>query len=308
MAKGKAKGFLFMLDKSLGEEAYTIEITPSKAMVKASAFPGFFYAIQTLYQLLPVQIYGKHPVPEASWRIPAVTIRDEPRFRYRGFMVDSGRHFFSVDEIKKVIDMMAIYKMNRLHWHLTEDQGWRFESKKYPRLTEIGAFRNGTMIGKDHTTNDGIRYGGYYTQDEMRELVAYAQKKNITIIPEIDLPGHMQSALAAYPNLGCTGGPYEVATTWGIKKEVLCAGKEEVYTFLEDILTELIARASVGKSARTASSVLPSWGSRATTSTAPKTICRIMSPPVSRPSSTARAARSSAGTKSWKETWPKGLR
>ena len=192
VAKGKAKGFLFMLDKSLGEEAYTIEITPSKAMVKASAFPGFFYAIQTLYQLLPVQIYGKHPVSEVSWRIPAVIIRDEPRFRHRGFMVDSGRHFFSVDEIKKVIDMMAIYKMNRLHWHLTEDQGWRFESKKYPRLTEIGAFRNGTMIGKDNTTNDGIRYGGYYTQDELRDVVAYAEKKNITIIPEIDLPGHMR--------------------------------------------------------------------------------------------------------------------
>lgn len=239
VAKGKAKGFLFMLDKSLGEEAYTIEITPSKAMVKASAFPGFFYAIQTLYQLLPVQIYGKHPVSEVSWRIPAVIIRDEPRFRHRGFMVDSGRHFFSVDEIKKVIDMMAIYKMNRLHWHLTEDQGWRFESKKYPRLTEIGAFRNGTMIGKDNTTNDGIRYGGYYTQDELRDVVAYAEKKNITIIPEIDLPGHMQAALAAYPNLGCTGGPYEVSTTWGIKKEVLCAGKEATFTFLEDILTEL---------------------------------------------------------------------
>ena len=238
--QGKAKGFLFLLDKSLGEEAYTLTVTPASATVKASGFAGFLYAIQTLNQLLPVQIYGKKPAPEVIWRIPAVTIQDQPRFRHRGFMVDSGRHFFSVDEIKKVIDMMALYKMNRLHWHLTEDQGWRFESRKYPLLTEIGAFRNGTMIGKDGASNDGIRYGGYYTQEELRSVVAYAEKKNIVIIPEIDLPGHMQSALAAYPQFGCTGGPYEVATTWGIKKEVLCPGKEEVFTFLEDILTELI--------------------------------------------------------------------
>ena len=150
------------------------------------------------------------------------------------------RSSFLLRQVKKYLDIMALYKMNRLHWHLTDDQGWRVEIKKYPRLTEVGAFRNGTMIGKDFSSNDGIRYGGYYTQDQLKEVVAYAEDLGITIIPEIDLPGHMLAALAAYPELGCTGGPYEVWTRWGISDQVLCPGKEVTFTFLQDVFTELM--------------------------------------------------------------------
>ena len=154
--------------------------------------------------------------------------------------LDCSRHFFSVQEVKKYLDVMALHKMNRFHWHLTDDQGWRVEIKKYPKLTEIGAFRNGTVIKKDWNSNDGIRYGGYYTQEQMKDIVAYADKLGITVIPEIDLPGHMMGALAAYPELGCTGGPYEVWTRWGVSGQVLCPGKEAMFTFLEDVFTELM--------------------------------------------------------------------
>ena len=232
-------GMTFKNNPNLAEEEYTIDITPKAVMVEASALNGFVYACETIKQMLPAAIYGDKPV-KADWVLPCVSIQDRPRFAYRGMHLDPCRHFWTIEETKRYLDVMAAYKLNRFHWHLTEDQGWRMEVKKYPRLTEIGAWRNGTMVGKDWSTNDGIRHGGFYTQEEMREVVAYAAERGITVIPEIDLPGHMVAALAAYPELGCTGGPYEVWTVWGVAKDILCAGNEKIYTFLEDILTEMM--------------------------------------------------------------------
>jgi hexosaminidase len=234
------KGFIFLKNASYGPEEYSIDITKKKCIVQANGYNGFLYAVMTLKQLMPVAIFSDDLDPNQAFLMPCVSIKDSPRFAYRGFMLDCARHFFSVEEVKKCLDVMALYKINRLHWHLTDDQGWRVEIKKYPRLTEVGAYRNGTMIGKDWKSNDGKRYGGYYTQAQLRDVVAYAQKLGITIIPEIDLPGHMVAALAAYPNLGCTGGPYEVSTKWGIMDQVLCPGKEDMFTFLEGVFTELM--------------------------------------------------------------------
>ena len=237
---GNIKGFAFFTDPSLDSGAYTIDISSKAVIVTAADRYGFLYAIQTLKQMMPCEIYGKKPASDkVSWKIPAVKIQDAPRFGYRGAHLDCGRHFFSVAEVKKYLDVMAMYKLNRLHWHLTEDQGWRIEIKRYPELTEIGAFRNGTMIGKDWESNDGVRYGGYYTQDQIRDIVAYADELGITVIPEVDLPGHMVAALATYPELGCGTGPYEVRTKWGIADQVLNVGKEETMVFLENVLAEV---------------------------------------------------------------------
>ena len=229
----------FIPNPNLGAEEYALNVNDKGVTVEASAFGGFFYAIQTLKQMLPAEIYGNKKV-HADWVLPCVNILDAPRFDYRGIHLDPCRHFWTIEETKRYIDIAATYKLNRLHWHLTEDQGWRMEIKKYPKLTEVGAWRNGTCIGKDFDSNDGIRYGGFYTQEQMREIVAYAAERNITVIPEVDLPGHMVAALAAYPELGCTGGPYEVWTRWGVSEDVLCVGKEETFTFLEDVLTEVM--------------------------------------------------------------------
>ncbi len=237
----KAKGFVFLKDSALADEEYSIDIAKPSCIVRASSYNGFLYAVQTLKQLTSVSIFANEPDPSQKFLFPCVKIQDKPRFGYRGMHLDCARHFFSVEEVKKYIDIMATYKLNRLHWHLTDDQGWRVEIKKYPRLTQIGAFRNGTVIKKDWGSNDGVRYGGYYTQEQLKDVVAYAAAKGITIIPEIDLPGHMMGALAAYPELGCTGGPYEVWTTWGVSAQVLCPGKEAMFTFLEDVFTELMA-------------------------------------------------------------------
>nr|MCR5132748.1 beta-N-acetylhexosaminidase [Bacteroidales bacterium] len=239
-ASGKIKGFLFLKDDSLGPEEYSIEITKKSCLVKASSHAGFLNSIATLKQLTATSIFGTKVDPNEKFLFPCLKIQDKPRFAYRGMHLDCSRHFFSVQEVKKYLDVMALHKMNRFHWHLTDDQGWRVEIKKYPRLTEIGAFRNGTVVKKDWNSNDGIRYGGYYTQEQMKDIVAYADKLGITVIPEIDLPGHMMGALAAYPELGCTGGPYEVWTRWGISDQVLCPGKEAMFTFLEDVFTELM--------------------------------------------------------------------
>ena len=236
----KTKGFLFLKDASMGPEEYSIDITKKGCVVKASAYNGFLYAIQTLKQLTDASIFGDRIDPSQKFFFPCVSIKDKPRFAYRGMHLDCARHFFSVEEVKKYLDIMAAYKLNRMHWHLTEDQGWRIEIKKYPKLTQVGAFRNGTMVGKDFKSNDGIRYGGSYTQEQVKDIVAYAQKLGITIIPEIDLPGHMLGALAAYPELGCTGGPYEVWTRWGISDQVMCPGKEDMFIFLENVFTELM--------------------------------------------------------------------
>ncbi len=232
-------GFRIILNPNLAAEQYSIDIRPDGVNVEASALNGFVYACETLKQMLPPAIYGSQKA-KADWVLPCASILDQPRFGYRGMHLDPCRHFWSIEETKKYLDVMTAYKLNRFHWHLTEDQGWRMEVKKYPKLTEIGAWRNGTCIGKDWSSNDGIRHGGFYTQDEMREIVAYAAERGITVIPEIDLPGHMIAALASYPELGCTGGPYEVWTRWGVASDILCAGNEQVYTFLEDVLTELM--------------------------------------------------------------------
>lgn len=236
----KVKGFIFLNDASLAEEEYSIAVSKINCIVRASSYNGFLYAVQTLKQLTSVSIFGEDPDPAEKFLFPCVKIQDKPRFGYRGMHLDCSRHFFSVEEVKKYLDIMALYKLNRFHWHLTDDQGWRVEIKKYPKLTEVGAFRNGTVIKKDWDSNDGIRYGGYYTQEQMKDIVAYAGKLGIVVIPEIDLPGHMMGALAGYPELGCTGGPYEVWTRWGISDQVLCPGKDGMFTFLEDVFTELM--------------------------------------------------------------------
>ena len=232
-------GISFVLDPSLAPEEYVLDIQPKAVRVEASALNGFVYACETLKQMLPAAIYGSVKA-KADWVLPCGHIEDRPRFAYRGMHLDACRHFFSIEETKRYLDVMTAYKLNRFHWHLTEDQGWRMEVKAYPRLTEVGAWRNGTVIKKDWGSNDGIRYGGFYTQEEMKEIVAYAAERGITVIPEVDLPGHMVAALAAYPELGCTGGPYEVWTRWGVAPDILCAGNEAVYTFLETVLTELV--------------------------------------------------------------------
>ena len=194
--------------------------------------------------MLPVEIYTGAQASEVQWTLPYMKIQDKPRFGYRGMHLDVARHFFDVNEVKKYLDIMAIHKLNRFHWHLTDDQGWRIEIKKYPELTKVGSIRKETVVG--HWNNkkreyDGTPYGEgmWYTQDQIREVVDYATSKGITVIPEIDLPGHMVAALATYPELGCTGGPYDVRTGWGIAKEVLCVGKESTFEFLENVLDEV---------------------------------------------------------------------
>ena len=221
-------------DKQIKEkEGYRLTVTKNGVEIAASTPTGSFYGIQTLRKSLPV--CDRTPV-----ELPAATISDYPRFAYRGMMLDVGRHFFTVDSVKRFIDMLALHNINTMHWHLTDDQGWRIEIKKYPRLTEIGAFRKETVIGRNTDNYDGTPYGGFYTQDEIRDVIAYAAQRYITIIPEIDLPGHMSAALASYPELGCTGGPYEVGTRWGVKDDVLCAGNDQTLAFVEDVLTEVI--------------------------------------------------------------------
>lgn len=229
----------FLMNPELAPEQYTVQVSKDGVVVEASALNGFVYACETLKQMLPAAIYGGKKA-KAHWVLPYVSIQDQPRFAYRGMHLDVSRHFWSVDEVKRYLDVMTVYKLNRLHWHLTDDQGWRAEIKAYPKLMEVSAWRNGTVIKKDWGSNDGIRYGGFYTQEEMKEVVAYAAARGITVIPEVDLPGHMVAALAAYPELGCTGGPYEVWTRWGVAKDILCAGNDAVFTFLEDVFTELM--------------------------------------------------------------------
>ena len=208
--------------------------------VRASQFPGFLYALQSFEQLLPAAVYGTEPAPDAAWEVPCVKIADAPRFAYRGMHLDVARHFFSVDEVKRYIDVMAIHKLNTLHWHLTDDQGWRIEIKRYPELTAVGSIRKATVVRKEWGTYDGTPYGGFYTQDEIRDVVKYAADRGVTVIPEIDLPGHMLAALTAYPELGCTGGPYEVWGRWGVADDVLCPGREKTFEFLEGVLTEVM--------------------------------------------------------------------
>ncbi|MCU4157825.1 family 20 glycosylhydrolase [Carboxylicivirga sp. A043] len=235
----------FVEDASLEgvEGSYQLVVTKDGILVKSNNPVGLFYGFQTIRQLMPAKVESKELVKNTDWTVPAVEITDAPNFSYRGLHLDVGRHFFPIDFIKKYIDLLALHKMNVFHWHLTEDQGWRLEIKKYPKLAEVAAFRDETLVGHlgvGERQYDGKRYGGYYTQEEAREIVQYAADRFITVIPEIELPGHAQAALAAYPEFGCTGGPYEVAKEWGVFKEVYCAGNEEVFSFLEDVLVEVM--------------------------------------------------------------------
>lgn len=231
--EGKQAIVLTMGNAGAQPEAYNLKVTAKGVSIVGSSEAGVFYGIQTLRKSLPI-------APQAVIALPAVDIADAPRFAYRGAHLDVSRHFFSVEEVKTYIDMMALHNMNRFHWHLTDDQGWRIEIKKYPKLTEVGSKRSETVIGRNTGKYDGKPYGGFYTQEQAKEIVDYAAARYITVIPEIDLPGHMQAALAAYPELGCTGGPYDVWKIWGVSEDVLCAGNDEVLTFLENVFTELI--------------------------------------------------------------------
>ncbi len=240
---GEGKNIILKLDESIKhKEGYSLSVQYDKIIISGKSATGVFYGIQSLRQLLPVAIESTNQLTEIT--IPAVEIKDEPRYVYRGMHLDVGRHFFPAEKVKKYIDLIAMHKMNTFHWHLTEDQGWRIEIKKYPKLTEVGGFREGTAIGLAGTRNapytyDTIRYGGFYTQEEIKEVVVYAKKRHVTIIPEIELPGHSLAALAAYPQFGNTKESYEVAKRWGIFKQVY-APTEETFTFLQDVLLEVM--------------------------------------------------------------------
>jgi len=232
-----AATIVLTIDKSIDNaEGYKLDIDAKSVRIAGATAAGVFYGIQTLRKSLPV-VSGK----AAQVTIPCAHIVDAPRFSYRGTHLDVSRHFVSTDEIRQFIDMLALHNINRFHWHLTDDQGWRIEIKKYPLLTKIGSKRTQTVIGHNTGKYDGKPYGGFYTQKEIRDIVKYAADRYITIVPEIDLPGHMQAALAAYPELGCTGGPYKVWEMWGVSDNVLCAGNDKTMKFVDDVLKEVVA-------------------------------------------------------------------
>ena len=214
-------------------EAYKLIVNDKRVCISGASEAGVFYGIQTLRKSLPV-------AQDINVNLSAVEIYDKPRFAYRGAMLDVARHFYTVDEVKTFIDMLALHNINSFHWHLTDDQGWRIEIKKYPKLMSVASERKETVVGRWYSgIYDGKSYGGYYTQDELRDVIDYAAKRHITIIPEVDLPGHMQAALTAYPELGCTGGPYEVRTIWGVSQDVLCVGNDFTLQFVKDVLSEV---------------------------------------------------------------------
>lgn len=234
-------GTILLLLKSgtaLGPEAYELAIGHDHMTLTAATPAGIFYGIQTIIQLLPTVSSVGSSAPQVA--LPCLSIADEPRFAWRGMHLDVCRHFFGVDFVKTYIDLLARYKMNRFHWHLTDDQGWRIEIKKYPKLTGKGAWRNGSQHGPySQRTYDSTRYGGFYTQEQIRDVVAYAMARHVTVVPEIEMPGHALAALAAYPELSCTGGPFAVQKGWGVFDEVFCP-KDETFTFLQDVLTEVM--------------------------------------------------------------------
>ena len=216
------------------KEGYVLDVQTDNVFLNGQTPNGVFYGIQTLRKVIPAQTTATDIL------LPAGVINDGPRFPYRGLHLDVSRHFFPLEFIKEYIDLLALHNMNTFHWHLTDDQGWRIEIKRYPKLTEIGAMRNRTVIGKNSGKYDNTPYGGFYTQEEAREIVEYARERYIDVIPEVDLPGHMLAALAAYPELGCTGGPYEVCPEWGIFEDVLCIGNDKTFEFLEGVMEEII--------------------------------------------------------------------
>jgi len=233
------------VDSNLGSEGYTLQVSPDAIEIHANTGAGLFYGVQTLFQLLPHDVFSESSVDlPTDICIPCVRIEDRPRYSYRGMHLDVARHFFPVSFIKKYIDYIAMHKMNVLHWHLTEDQGWRIEIPGLEKLTSVGSWRKQTLQGhysdQPHTY-DNTPYGGYYTTEEVKEVLAYAAERYVTVIPEIEMPGHSRAALAAYPELSCAGGPFEVMTKWGVSKDIYCAGKEETFAFLEKVLTHVMA-------------------------------------------------------------------
>ena len=234
VAGTEGKGIILQVTPNEAQpEGYQLKVSADKVVINGGSEAGVFYGIQTLRKSIPA---GQG----ISVALPAVEINDAPRFSYRGAMLDVSRHFFSVNEIKRFVDMLALHNINRFHWHLTDDQGWRIEIKCRPLLTEKGSKRTETVIGRNSGKYDGTPHEGFYTQEEIKEIIAYAADQHITIIPEIDMPGHMQGALHAYPELGCTGGPYEVWTQWGVSDDVLCAGNDATLKFIEDVLGEVV--------------------------------------------------------------------
>ena len=229
------KGISLVIDQSIqNPEGYQLTVSDNGIRIAGSTDAGVFYGIQTLRKSIPATAQGMNV------ELPAATINDYPRFAYRGMMLDVSRHFFPVDSVKTYLDILALHNQNTFHWHLSDDQGWRIEIKKYPELTQIGSKRKETVIGHNSGTYDGKEYGGFYTQDQIRDVINYAAERHITIIPEIDMPGHQLAALATYPELGCTGGPYDVWGQWGVADDVICAGNEKSMQFLEDVLSEVI--------------------------------------------------------------------
>ena len=229
------KGISLVIDQSIqNPEGYQLTVSDNGIRIAGSTDAGVFYGIQTLRKSIPATAQGMNV------ELPAATINDYPRFAYRGMMLDVSRHFFPVDSVKTYLDILALHNQNTFHWHLSDDQGWRIEIKKYPELTQIGSKRKETVIGHNSGTYDGKEYGGFYTQDQIRDVINYAAERHITIIPEIDMPGHQLAALATYPELGCTGGPYDVWGQWGVADDVICAGNEKSMQFLEDLLSEVI--------------------------------------------------------------------
>ena len=239
--KGKAKSVIsLVIDPKAKDinntEGYAINITNKGIVVRGKTAAGVFYGCQTLRKTMPAL---KNADGTAVIEMPAVAITDEPRFGYRGMHLDCSRHFYKASFVKQYIDMIALHNMNRFHWHLTDDQGWRFAVDKYPKLATIASQRNGTMLGHCPNVIDHTPYGGYYTDEEIKDIIKYAADRYITIIPEVDMPGHMMAVLAAYPELGCTGGPYETAMRWGIFEDILCAGNPKSYEFLEAVLDKV---------------------------------------------------------------------
>ena len=220
---GESTTIALLYEGAFSDEEYILDISEDTIAISATTSEGIIRGIQTLRQLLPLQ--------KKSAYIPALSIHDYPRFSWRGMLLDCSRHFMEKDFVKRYIDLLALHKMNVLHWHLTEDQGWRIEIEQYPKLTEIGAWR---------TQKDGSIYGGFYTKEDIREIVAYAKERHITVVPEIELPGHSLAALASYPQLSCTGGPFEVENDWGVFKDIYCAGNDSVFMFLENVLDEVL--------------------------------------------------------------------
>jgi hexosaminidase len=227
---------------SLGPEGYSLSVVPSGVTIRATTPAGAFYGAQSLLQLFPPEIFSLKPA-QADWTIAGVEISDSPRFSWRGFMLDVSRHFFTPAEVKQVLDLMALYKLNTFHWHLVDDQGWRIQIKKYPRLTEVGAWRDGIGFGLDPKSStayaNGDRYGGFYTQDDIREIVAFAAQRHITVVPEIEMPGHSSAALTAYPQFACPGVKESIPMSGGVFTGVYCAGNDATFAFLDDVISEI---------------------------------------------------------------------